>query len=266
MPTYLLDLECDGTAFFGTQVQARERTVQAVLAEVLTNLNGTSIGVRLVSRLDQGVSARSLPASCRLERVWDPVVLGLAINQHLPQDLVVTRVAVMADDFDALGTPCTKHYRYTVRERAVLPVLDRRCWWVRSLLRRDVLPSLAAQIPGRRDLSGFATLRHDGKDERDPQRDYLAAAWHSRTDDDGLRHDFTISGRGFLYKQIRGLVGAMIHIAQGRVDAAGFAAAIANGRQAVRLGNVAPAEGLCLMAVDLDVQPAWQAVVAGRPG
>jgi len=265
VPSYLLDLQCDGAGFHGTQIQASERTVQSVLFAALQQLDPAASAPRMASRLDQGVSARALPASCRLQRVWDPNILGLALNQHLPNDLVVTRVAVVADDFDCLGIPCTKHYSYIVRERAVQPVLDRHCWWIRELAQRDCLAALATHIPGRKDLSAFACLRHDGRDDHDPVRDYLSAAWSSSTDLDGLRHDFTISGRGFLYKQIRGLVGAMIHIALGRAHPDDFTAAIAAGRQIVRLGNTAPPEGLCLMHVEFDDPPAWEPILVRKP-
>lgn len=260
MATYLLELELNGSTFHGTQVQAKDRTVQGVVEAALSHLNGAPVCFRPGSRLDQGVHAWALPGSCTLLREWDPVVLGLAVNQHLPPDVVVRRVANVREDFDCLRADCTKTYHYTVYERSVRTVLMDQCWWVRDVADPTCLDRLAGLIPGRHDLSGFACLRHDGTDDKDPVRTYLSAMWTHTPVGDGVLHHFTIRGRGFLYKQVRGLVGAMVHVAQERTPIDAFYAAIAQGRQAERVGNIAPAAGLTLTAVVFDEPVTWVVV------
>jgi tRNA pseudouridine38-40 synthase len=258
---YLLDLEVDGRAYCGTQVQINGPTVQGAVATALRSLTGEDGAFRPGSRLDQGVSARSYPGTCTLSRTWEPAILGLALNQHLPNDLVVRRVAPVADDFDCLRQGCSKTYRYRLRERAVRTVLDRACWWLRDLPHPERLAPLAALIPGEHDLSGFACLRHDGTDDDDPVRRYSAAAWSEQRDGDSILRIFSIAGRGFLYKQVRGLVGAMVYCALGRANADDFRAVMAAGRgNTLRLGNIAPSEGLLLDSVEFDTPIAWQTV------
>lgn len=264
MPAYLIEFEVDGTDFNGTQVQAFGRTVQGAIGEALAVLDPTAT-VRAGSRLDQGVSARAYPAVCRMERAWTPAILGLALNQKLPSDLVAVRCAPVADDFNPQRVACVKTYSYTILQRPVRPVLWPRCWWLRDLPQVEVLPDLAALIPGRRDLSGFASLRHDETDTQDPVREYLSATWTSDRLRDGLVHRFEIAGKGFLYKQIRGLVGAMIDVAQAKHSREDFLIARDGGWGAPRLGNVAPAEGLCLESVVYEAELGFAEVsVANR--
>ena len=84
-------------------------------------------------------------------------------------------------------------------------------------------------------------------------REITVARWQP-VGDDWVLH---IGGTGFLYKQIRGFVGAMVHVAQGRRSPADFAALVAGDTTVRRLGNIAPPEGLMLERVTYDPEPAW---------
>lgn len=263
MPRYILALEFAGADFSGTQVQDIGRTLQGVVNAALTALVGHAVDFRPGSRLDQGVSARALPGDVWLDRDWHPLVLGLALNRGLPADIVVRRAARVADGFSARRDGSAKHYRYRVLERPVRPVLDRDALWVRHLPHPQRLGELAALIPGRHDLSGFACLRHDETDGLNPARHYLAASWATRPlgdAHDGCEHTFRIVGAGFLYKQVRGLVGSMVHVAAGRATVADFQRAMAAGWTAARLGNIAPAAGLILEHADFAPEPEWQII------
>jgi tRNA pseudouridine38-40 synthase len=267
MPRYALAVEFDGRAFNGTQVQAPNlRTVQGVLSQAAATLAGISQVVsgdsaplvRPASRLDAEVSAAWLPCDVDLERAWAPAALAGALGGHLPPDVSVIAAAAVPDRFHAQHDAVAKTYGFSVIVRAARPTLDARAWWVRRMDFPEKLDELAAAIIGRRDLSGFAGLRHDGTDEDDPVRTVHAAAWTHEPIAHGLRLTFTITGDGFLYKQIRGLVGAMVFVAQGRRTVADFHAAIHAGRDAVRVGNIAPPTGLVLARVTYDPEPEWE--------
>lgn len=264
MPRYALELEYDGAAFAGTQLQGKgERTLQAVIDQAAASVDGAAVGVRLGSRLDAEVSAEALGADALFSRTWEPLALGFALSQVLPPDVVVRRAAAVADKWSAKHRAVAKTYRYRIRVRGVRPVLDRRCWWVRQIDHPDVLDQLAPLLVGDHDLAGFACLRHDETDEEDPCRRILAAGWERTVDGHDQLLTFRITGEGFLYKQVRGLVGAMLSVAQGRATPADFAEVIAGGRGAKRLGNIAPGHALVLERVGYDQEPAWVALEAG---
>ncbi len=259
MPRYLIELEYDGRNFNGTQAQANGRTLQRVLEAAVAELNGAPTAIRLSSRLDAEVSAARLPFDCLLERTWHPAVLCLALAARLPKDVGVLRAAAVADDFNAQHDALEKTYSYALQRRPSRPALDQRAWWVRQIDQPEILHQLAPLIIGERDLSGFACLRHDGTDADDPRRTIHAADWNIIPDagGNGERLAFRVRGAGFLYKQIRGLVGAMIYVAQGRKTADDFRSTIAAGRAAERIGNIAPGHGLLLDHVAYATAPAW---------
>ncbi len=261
MPRIALELEFDGHGFAGSQAQTGLRTVQGTLAAALSDLAGAPVVVRPASRLDQGVSAEAFTVDAWMpglpgEHQPEPLRnLGLALAGALPDDLSVRRIAVVEDTWNAQHAARTKTYRYTVTVRGTKPVLRPRCWWVRQLDHPERLQTLANQLLGNKDLRLFANLRHDGSDDDLRERTIFSADWQP-----GLAGDliFRISGTGFLYKQIRGFVGAMVHLAQGRRDLAEFSALIAGDTSIKRLGNIAPPAGLMLERVTYDPEPPWR--------
>ncbi len=261
MPRYALTIEYDGRAFQGTQAQAPGlRTLQGVLEAAAATLDGKEVQVRLSSRLDAEVSALALTGDCMLAKEWDPATLALAFTSNLPNDVAVRRVARVADGWSAKLHARSKTYRYRVVQRGVRPVLDRDCLWVRQLDHVERLHELAALLSGDLDLSGFACLRGDDTDAQDPHRRVLRAWWTREPRGDDTHWLFRITGQGFLYKQVRGLVGAMVFVAQGRAECADFIAAMQAGRSARRFGNIVPGGGLVLEQVSYDPEPAWVAV------
>lgn len=264
MPRFLLDLEFAGAAFAGTQCQAEGlRTVQAEVQRAVAELDGQPRHVRFASRLDAGVEAEHLPADVELTRAWEPGVLAPALTDRLPADLAVRRAARVADDFNAIAAAVRKSYRYRILVRPVRPGLERRALWLKRLDHPNLMQACADLLVGSHDLSGFANLRHDGSDSEDPVRTVESARWHLQSEAGALTCTFRIRGRGFLYRQIRGFVGAMVAVATGNRALADFAACVGGGRGAVKVGNVAPAEGLTLEHVLFDPEPAWAPAAAG---
>jgi tRNA pseudouridine38-40 synthase len=258
MPRYVLAIEFAGSTFQGTQIQGELPTLQGLLSGVARDLGGPSSPIRLSSRLDAGVHARDLLADAAFDRSWSPPVLGRAINARLPQMVVVRRVAAVADDWQPRQVVVEKTYAYSILHRSTRPVLDGRMLWVRRLDRPEILHELAAMLVGHRNLAGFACRRGDASDHADPVRHYRSASWSRlKTRDDAECWIFRICASGFLYKQIRGLVGAMLHVAQGRVSVDAFAQCCQAGWGAPRIANLAPADGLVLEHSRCEPIPTW---------
>jgi tRNA pseudouridine38-40 synthase len=257
MPRVALEIEFDGAQFAGSQMQHGLRTVQGELTTVLGDIAGEAVVVRPASRLDAGVSAEALPADVLMPHLPGTGAqlrnLGQAVAGRLPADLSVRRVALVDERWNAQYAAVHKTYRYRVTVRGTKPVLTTRCWWIKRLDHPDLLQTLADQLIGTKDLRRFANLRHDGSDDDERVREITTARWEN----DGEHRILHIGGTGFLYKQIRGFVGAMVHVAQGRRPVSDFAALVAGDTTVRRLGNIAPPEGLVLERVTYDPEPEW---------
>ncbi len=266
MPRYACSLEVAGEGFAGTAPQPGERCVLPVFRAALKRLGGFAPDSRTCGRLDAGVHAADFVIHCDAERAWQPARLGGALNAHLPPDLAVTRVAAVAPDWDARFAVRAKIYAYRVLVRSARPALDRRRLHLRRLPHPERLAACAALLVGEHDLAAFACRRGDGSDPERAVRRIDAATWTAGPTVDatppGADTDWTfrITGAGFLYKQVRGLTGAMLAVAADRATVADFAAAIDAGWDHPRLGQVVPAHALCLERVRYVPAPAWETV------
>ena len=81
----------DGTDYCGWQIQPNGITVEEVLNDKLSKLTGEDIHVIGASRTDSGVHALGNVAVFDTESPIPPERLGYALNQKLPEDIVIVR-------------------------------------------------------------------------------------------------------------------------------------------------------------------------------
>ncbi|TVR12322.1 MAG: tRNA pseudouridine synthase A [Planctomycetota bacterium] len=263
-----LDLTLDGTGYAGTAIQpAHTPTLHRHLSGILDHLDqGSGTSLACCSRLDAGVAAEHFPVHCDISSTWDPLRLVLAINGQLisPQKLrhaVVLRWARVDPDWDSRRSAHSKTYRYSILIRRAPLLSSQHGYWLRHMPNIDSLQACAKALLGSHDLAGFACLRGDASDAYHPTRAITHSSWnHSPAPGGGHWLHYTVTGEGFLYKQVRGMVGAMLACANTRSTANinTFTQVIYSGRSATRLGEVAPARGLCLLNVDYGARtPRW---------
>jgi tRNA pseudouridine38-40 synthase len=243
----LLEVAYDGAAFHGWAAQRTGRTVEEALRGAVVALDPRASGLRGASRTDAGVHAegqlvafdtrRDIP-----ERGW---VLGL--NQHLPDDLAVRAARTVPPGFAPRFAARGKRYRYRV---LVDPVRDPRwrahAWRVSEL---DVL-ALAREgfdAVGTHDFAAFRTA----SDPRPTTVRTLTRVEVERAADPRVL-GVVVEGNAFLHNMVRILVGTMVDVARGRRAPGAVALAIAE-RTRVAAGTTAPAHGLVLEHVDVEL-------------
>ena len=264
------DLMLDGTGYAGTAIQpAHTPTLHRHLAGILDHLHsGSGDSLACCSRLDAGVAAEHFPVHCDIAASWQPQRLAKAINAHLlsPQGVrhaVILRHAAVDPNWDSRRDAVAKIYRYSILVRQAPPLSSQHGHWLRHMPDFDILQACAQSLIGTHDLVGFACLRGDASDAYHPARSIIDSYWEcSPAPCGGTWLHYTVRGQAFLYKQVRGMVGAMLACANPRnrsADVSMFTEVIAGGRHAPRLGEIAPASGLCLIDVDYGERiPAWK--------
>jgi tRNA pseudouridine38-40 synthase len=248
-----LDLAYEGTAYRGWARQPGERTVQAVLEDVLATVLRERVRLSVAGRTDAGVHAWAQVASFRSAgRPVSPDRLRHSLNSLLPDDVAVLRAAPAPSGFVAREARA-RTYEYRLWLSPVKPVRDRAfVWQVRGPVDVGLLHEAAALLPGRRD---FAALTPSAEEYHSCVREVLAAEWapaqapprtEQPTTGEWL---FTIRAGSFLHHMVRVAVGSMVDVAQGRMTVDDFARALAAGERRA-MGRTAPARGLALVAVD----------------
>ena len=99
MRTILLNVEYDGTAYAGWQVQSNALTVQEVVESALTQILGYEIRIHSSSRTDAGVHARDMAVHFRTESTIPLTAFCAGANAFLPDDVVIRQAREMPETF-----------------------------------------------------------------------------------------------------------------------------------------------------------------------
>ena len=244
MPRYKLTIEYDGTPYVGWQRQANGLAVQQVIEEAAVPLGGVVNGLRGAGRTDAGVHATGQVAHLDLPKPYRADSVRDALNARLaPHPVAILAAEPVADDFDARFSARRRHYRYRICNRRAPAALDgTRVWLVKRPLDASAMHAAAQLLLGQHD---FSTFRDSDCQAASPIRT-LDRCDVAR---DGDAVDVLVSAQSFLHRQVRSMVGSLEHVGAGRWSAGDLKAAL-DAADRSRCGQVAPATGLYLKAVD----------------
>lgn len=242
MRTILLNIEYDGTAYFGWQIQPNFPTVQAVVEMALQQIVGSEVRIHSSSRTDAGVHARDMAVHFRTESRLPLTAFREGANAFLPDDVVIREVREMPADFHARFSSKGKWYRYTIYNDVVRsPLTCRTSWHLRGDLDLTLMREAAAVLVGEHDFQAFRTRGCVAKSTvREIYQVDVSA------DQKLIYLDFR--GSGFLRNMVRILVGTIAEIGQGRRPLADLEKLL-NVEPGLSSGATAPAQGLCLQEV-----------------
>ncbi len=244
MPRFKLTIEYEGAGFAGWQIQPGIPTIQGVLTDALTVINGTAVLVQGAGRTDAGVHAVAQVAHADLIKDWPPFTLRNAINGNMKGHRIsVTLAEPVPDDFNARFSATRRHYLYRILNRRAPPALERgKAWFVPVELDAGAMQKAAQILVGHHD---FTTFRSSECQAKSPVKtlDLLEV---SRL---GEAIEVRAHARSFLHNQVRSMVGSLKFVGEGNWSVADMSRALA-ARSREACGPVAPAEGLYLMRVD----------------
>lgn len=236
-----LSLQYDGTDYSGWQVQPNGPTIQGLLTEVLTRIEGMPVTVYGAGRTDAGVHANQQVANYFTARTMTCEKFRRAINGNLPRDIRVTNVEQVSADFHARFSAQGKHYRYQVARSEFVSPFDYRYFYHYPYLLDIASMRLAAQfLEGEHDFAAFATAC-----EQETTTRTITGLEIIETGDKLI---FEVSGNGFLRHMVRTLVGTLIEVGRGKIAVADMETILQH-RDRSKAGPTAPACGLILYRV-----------------
>ena len=242
MARLMMTLRYDGTAYHGWQVQPNAVTVQELLQDAVQKVTGTRAGITGCSRTDAGVHAEMFCCALDTDSPLRGDKLASALNFHLPRDIAVYDVCEVADDFHPRYHARGKRYIYRIwNGKQRHPVYDHYALHRKQPLDERQLNAAAARYIGTHDFAAFCAA---GSDVQDTVR----TVFDCRVERQGELVLFLVEADGFLYNMVRIMVGTLLEIADGRLDAEAIDGILASGDRA-QAGPTAPAKGLCLQMV-----------------
>ena len=247
MPRYRLDIEYDGTPYYGWQRQEKFISVQQVLEEVFEEFTQEKTTVFAAGRTDTGVHALGQVVHVDLSKEWTPQKVQEATNgllKYKGHPVTVLDVQKVSTEFDARFSAIRRSYRYRIMNRMAPPAIERdRVWWIRFPLDVSAMNEAAQELVGHHD---FTTFRSTDCQAKSPMRtlDLLQVNRVNETEIEVLAES-----RSFLHNQVRSIVGSLKMVG----DKKWSKQDLINARDALdrkACGPVAPACGLYLVRVD----------------
>jgi tRNA pseudouridine38-40 synthase len=246
MPRYAITIEYDGTGFVGWQMQENGPSIQAALGEALAALTGREVQVFGAGRTDAGVHALGQVAHFDLTRDWAEDKLRDGLNFHLkPAAIAVLEARLVADEFDARFSATARTYLYRILNRRAPLALDRdRVWHVGPKLEPQAMHDAAQCLTGQHDFTTFRAVQCQAKSPVKTLDEITVSR-------NGEEIATTVKARSFLHHQVRSIVGSLKLVGTGKWSAVELERAL-KARHRSACGQVAPAHGLYLVAVDYD--------------
>ena len=237
-----LTIAYDGTNYCGWQIQPNGITVEEVLNKALKKLTSEDILVIGASRTDSGVHALGNVAVFDTETTIPADRIAMALNQRLPEDIVITKSEEVPLDFHPRYCNCSKTYEYhIINTRIPDPTRRLTNYFVSYELNPDNMRKAASYLVGEHDFVSFCNVRTDVENT---VRTITALDILQDGDEIIIR----ITGNGFLYNMVRIIVGTLIRVGRGFYEPEKVKEILeAKDRKAA--GVTAPAHGLMLVEI-----------------
>ncbi|MEE9392411.1 MAG: tRNA pseudouridine(38-40) synthase TruA [Planctomycetota bacterium] len=240
-------LEYDGRAYVGWERQKNGPGIQTLIEDAIQNITRERTTVNGSGRTDAGVHALGQVASFTLQNRIGSADLHRALNAVLPDDVVIKTLEEVSLFFHARFSAKSKSYRYRILNSRIARPLDRHLYWqVFPPLDIPKMQEAATLIEGRRDFAAFC--KEPGRYDT-CVRDLMKLSV-TKIDDDIL---VEARADGFLYNMVRILVGTLVYVGLGKIEASGIAEIFESGDRNLT-GPTVPACGLALHRVFYEVE------------
>ncbi|MCI9216338.1 MAG: tRNA pseudouridine(38-40) synthase TruA [Dorea sp.] len=234
----------DGTNYCGWQLQPNGITIEEVLNKGIGRLTGEDIRIIGASRTDSGVHALGNVAVFDTESRIPPDRMAYAINQRMPEDIVIVRSQEVPPDWHPRYQPeITKTYEYHIYNHEVLNPLKRRySTFVSFPLDVGKMKEGAAFLVGKHDFASFCNVKTNAVDTvRTVTKIHITA--------DGPDITIRVTGNGFLYNMVRIIAGTLIRVGRGFYTPERIKN-ILEAKERTADGVTAPPNGLVLVGID----------------
>lgn len=233
----------DGTDYCGWQVQPSGITIEEVLNRELSNLLGEEIRVIGASRTDSGVHSLGNVAVFDTATRIPPDKICYALNQRLPEDIVVQSSCEVPEGFHPRRCYSEKTYEYRILNRRLpMPTLRRYTYFYYRPLQVEKMQQALDYLVGEHDFKSFCSVKTTVEDT---VRTVLSGKVEQTPEDVVI---IRITGTGFLYNMVRIIAGTLISVGIGELEPEDMVR-ILEEKDRSAAGATAPPQGLTMMGI-----------------
>lgn len=238
-----MTLAYDGANYAGYQVQPNGDTIQANVEAVLEKMHNRPVKVVASGRTDARVHARGQVIHFDTELSMPAERFVKALNAMLPDDIRAVAAEEVSSDFHARYGAKRKEYRYFVK-RHDDPFRRHYAVTVTYPLNLNEMRRALALLVGTHDFTSFSVTKAEVENR-------VRTIYEAELVETGEEFYFRFVGSGFLYNQVRIMVGTLLEVGRGKYEVDDVARMLeAKDRRAA--GVTAPPHGLYLWNVNYE--------------
>ncbi len=242
---YFIQLSYQGTNYHGWQIQANAQTIQGVLESSMSTVLGEKIGLVGAGRTDTGVHAHIYFAhfDCDKDLETNSEKMVFQLNGILPSDIAVQKIFRVNPDDHARFSAISRTYEYHI-SRVKDPF--RREFEHLYLGKIDIesMNKACKVLFKHSDFTSFSKLHSQTETNN-------CKIYQARWDElqSGAKLVFTIKADRFLRNMVRAVVGTLLQIGTGKIEAGSLDSIILQKNRSAS-GPSAPAKGLILKDIE----------------
>lgn len=243
MKRILLRVAYDGTAYCGWQLQPNANTIEAELNRHLSDLLQEDIQVIGASRTDSGVHALGNVAVFDTQARIPGGKVSYALNQRLPEDIVVQSSCEVPADFHPRHCVSKKTYEYRILNRKFpLPMYRNMAYFTYEKLDVEVMREACGYFIGEQDFKSLCSVK--------TQATTTIREIYSLTVEEASPFlIIRVQGNGFLYNMVRIIAGTLLEVGRHRYPPSQVKEILA-AKDRNAAGPTAPACGLTLVEIE----------------
>ncbi len=211
-----LKIGYDGTNYNGWQSGGTGIDISTTLTNAIKKLLDEDIKVIAASRTDAGVHANENVVIFDTNRTVNPDKLFFAINNLLPNDIVVKSSKMVADSFNPRKCDTIKTYLYKIHNARVRdPLKNRYSHYVFYDIDIKKMIKASKFLIGTHDFRSFANPRSQVIENGGKTIRTIKSIKILKKDD---MIETYVQGEGFLYNMVRIIVGTLLKIGMNMWD------------------------------------------------
>lgn len=248
MKRVMLRVAYDGTNYCGWQLQPGQQTIEGVLGEALSDLLGETITIIGASRTDSGVHSLGNVAVFDTNTKIPAEKISYAVNQRLPEDIVVQESAEVVPDFHPRHCESCKTYEYRILNREFpLPTERRNSYFTYRKLDIEAMQEAAKRLIGTHDFASFCSAHAQVETT-------VRTVYDCTVEKNGDLLTIRVVGAGFLYNMVRIIAGTLLDVGGGVRTPQDMDAILEAGMRSAA-GPTAPAHGLTMIGIVFTEDP-----------
>lgn len=209
----LLKISYDGTSYHGWQLQPNAITVQEELKTACERIFCEKISLNGCSRTDTGVHANEFCVNFCTSSQINVEKIRVALNAVLPPSISVNEVEDKQEDFHARFDCVGKEYIYKIYIAKVRnPFLCNYSFHYPYSFDINELNEVCKCFIGTHDFSAFCASASTVLDK-------TRTIFDCYLEQEGDMITFHVKGDGFLYNMVRIMVGTLLYVARGKIQA-----------------------------------------------